>query len=88
MQIKIKFPDNNLGTDVQPFCETSLDRPLTEEEKKERENALNTLCNYGSIDKIGYRVFGKSPLVSIEKKDGYLYVEIDEQEVVNVEKRG
>lgn len=88
MQIVIKFPDNYSGTDVQPFCDAILDRPLTDVEKKERETAMNMICKYGSVDKIGYRVFGKSPLVSIQKKDGYLYVEIDEQEVVSVEKRG
>ncbi len=85
MQIVIKFPDNNTGTDVQPFVQSTNNEKLTEEDRKILDEATNVL---GRIDKIGYRVFGKSPLISIEKKDGYLYVEIDEREVVSVEKRG
>lgn len=85
MQIAIKFPDENQGTDVQPFVQSTNDKKLTEEDRKILDEAANI---FKKIDKIGYRVFGKSPLVSIEKKDGYLYVEIDEREVVSVEKRG
>lgn len=85
MQIEIKFPDNNTGTDVQPFVQSTNNEKLTEEDRKILDEATNVL---GRIDKIGYRVLGKSPLVSIEKKDGYLYVEIDEREVVSIEKRG
>ena len=56
---------------------------MTKAEKKQRDNALNTLCNHCSIDRIGYRVFGQLPMVSIQKKNGCLIVEIDEQNIVN-----
>lgn len=83
MQINIKFPDGNQGVDVQPFVESENENCLSDEDRKILDEAVNVL---GKINKIGYRVFGKSPLVSIEKKDGYLYVEIDEREVISCEK--
>lgn len=88
MQIVVKIPDDKLATDVQFFWEELRDNQLTEEEKVWRQNALDTLCNFGSLGKVGYRSFGGNPLISIEKKDGYLYIEIDEKEVATVEKRG
>lgn len=85
MQIRIKFPDVHGETDVQPFFTQNIERQLTEEEEKEREKALNTVCLFGKIEQIGYGAFG-NPIISIEKKDGYLYVEIDERCIENVEK--
>lgn len=83
MQIIIKCPDGNQEVDVQPFVDSERKNRLSNEDKKILDEAVNVL---GKIEKIGYRVFGKSPLVSIEKKDGYLYVEIDEREVISSEK--
>ena len=83
MQIVIKFPEGYQGVDVQPFVDSERKDCLSNEDRKILDEAVNVL---GKIEKIGYRVFGNYPLVSIEKKDGYLYVEIDEREVISCEK--
>lgn len=88
MQIVVKIPDDKLAADVHFFWEENRDNQLTEEEKALRQNALDTLCRLGSLGKFGYRSFGGNPLISIKKKDGHLYIEIDEKEVEIVEKRG
>lgn len=84
MQIVIKFPEEYRGTDVQPFLNGE---PETTIPKKEREKMCNIALNtYKKINKIGYRVSSNSPLISIEKKDGCLYLEIDEREAVSIER--
>ena len=49
---------------------------------------FTTSSGRGTIEKVGFQALNGQPMISIEKKDGYLYVEIDETEVVSIEKRG
>lgn len=83
MQIVVKYPNEYQGVDVQPFVSSERKDCLSKEDRKILDEAVNVL---GKIEKIGYRVLGQSPLVSIEKKDEYLYIEIDEREVISCEK--
>ena len=85
MIIDVKFPDGYDYVDVQPYVDYTRNDKLTEEDKEILNKAANI---FDRVNGIGYIVFGKPSLVSIEKKDGYLHVEIDEREAVSIEKRG
>lgn len=84
MQIRVDFPNGSNKTDVQLFCESVKDSELTDEEKHIRDMALNSL---GTILKIGYE-YKNSKLVTIEKKEGYLIVNIDERVASIIENQG
>lgn len=75
MQIDIKFPEENDKSDVQPYVNSTKRDRMTEEEQKILNQAVNVL---GDITKIGYSVDRKVSLISVEKKDGYLHVEIND----------
>lgn len=84
MQIVIKFPEGYKGIDIRPFLNGESETTIPEKEREKMRNiALNT---YKKINKIGYRVGSNFPLISIEKKDGCLYLEIDEREAVSIER--
>lgn len=84
MNISIKIPDTHDETDVQPYVESTRNEQRTKEDEEILNKAANVL---GKINKIGYDMLGKH-LVSIEKKDGYLNIEIDEKWCTSIEKRG
>lgn len=56
-------------------------------DKSENVQLFNTTDGDGRIIEIGYRS-RNGKLASIIKKDGYLYITIDERFVDSVEKRG
>lgn len=78
MKIKIPYSDNTSSENIQLFFESVKEQNFTDEEKKLRQKILDTLCILEKVTKIGYREFGKKPLISIEKNDKYVFIEIDE----------
>ncbi len=84
MRIRVEFPNDGNKTDAQPFCESIKNNQLTEEEQKIRDLAVSSL---GAIMEIGYK-YKNSKLVAIEKKEGYLIVNIDERVASVIENQG
>lgn len=67
MKIKIKIPDGFENEQVHLF--------VTHDADMTRKNEC--VKNIPAIHNVGYRV-GTKELLSMQKKDGYLYVEIDD----------
>lgn len=85
MKITIKIPDKYNEIDVQPSIISVREDKMEKEEKEILDQAANIL---GKIEKIEYGVLGKTHFVSIEKKGKYLCIDIDEENIINYEKRG
>lgn len=75
MKICIKIPKKYAITDVQPRVEYTPQTEISKEENKILNEAFGILQN---INRIGYAVTTKNDLVTIEKKDDCLIVDIDD----------
>ena len=74
MKLEIPF-ENVADADVRLFIEHDV---LSKEDEKEKTKCLNILCSLLSHVKLGYDVDGKTKIVSMEKKDNLLLIEIND----------
>ena len=86
MKICVKIPKEYAITDVQPRVEYTQQIEVTEEEKAKESSTLNkALAILENIERIGYAVTTKNNLVTIEKKDDRLIVNIDDSLQTDIE---
>lgn len=75
MKIKIMFPKRMDKSDVQIYMDHGA---LSDAEKKKLKEHLDDVCKLIHNPKIGYRGADNKSLISIEKNEKCLYVEIDD----------